>query len=82
MPQASDELRAKMGELFGHGLDKSFIDDWPPTEYLLNRNWKCDKGWWTPPADESKIADSEWDCMQFLIEEWDHALRIVEETKQ
>lgn len=73
MPTATKELRNKMGELFGHGLDYDFVDDWPPTEYLLNRGWTEKGGVWTQPKDRT-VTPEEWDCMNFLFQEWDHAL--------
>ena len=72
MPQASDELRAKMDGYFGNGG----IDDWEPTAFLIGKGWEENLGWWTLPADAEwhKLTEQEFDCITFLIDEWDHAI--------
>lgn len=61
MPQTSPELRAK------------FEDDSDARDVLESAGWVCDGGWWDVPAHEP--TDHEWEAMQYLVEEWDHAIR-------
>lgn len=63
MPQASDELRAKFP---GYDIEA--------TDVLLSAGWETDGcGWWTLPAHEP--TDREWDALDYLLNEWDHAVR-------
>lgn len=68
MPQASDELRAKMISRFGD------IGDWGPTKYLIQRGWHLQRDWkWYKPGHSAPtMTDDEWDCALFLVEEWDY----------
>lgn len=70
MPQASDELRDEMGRLFG---DR--INDYGPTEFLLNAGYKLQRDWtWIPRSDvfdERDMTRTERMCVLFLIDEWD-----------
>jgi hypothetical protein len=66
VPTATAELRAKMGEYFGDG-----IGDWQPTAFLLDNEWHEHRGVWTSPS--RPVTDKEWDCLDFLVQEWDHA---------
>ena len=68
MPQASDELRAKMAEYFG-----AEIDDWPPRAYLLDQGYDEKAGWWSKPDPDHVVTEKERDCLNFLCDEWDHA---------
>jgi hypothetical protein len=34
--------------------------------------WTETKWVWTEPAGASEISEKEWDCIKFLIDEWDH----------
>lgn len=70
MPQATDELRAKMNTMFGDPVDDSgpikFLED---AGYVLNRNWT-----WKPKPGIRIFTDmtqEEFDCMKFLVDEWD-----------
>jgi hypothetical protein len=49
------------------------IADWPPTAFLLDQGWNESGGTWQPPAFPHEISEKEWDCVQFLCDEWDHA---------
>jgi hypothetical protein len=66
MPTATAELRAKMGEYFGDE-----IGDWKPRAFLLDNGWHGLNGVWTVP--DGPISDKEWHCLDFLVQEWDHA---------
>jgi len=69
MPQASEELRDKMGEYFGDP-----IDDSGPWEFLKNLGWtQTSTGWLRHPEPFREISEKEWDCVDFLCEEWDWA---------
>jgi hypothetical protein len=65
MPTASDALRNKMQEYFDDA-----IDDSGPENYLREQGWTEDRWLWSAP--ERIITDKEWDCIQFLMDEWDH----------
>lgn len=67
MPQASDELRAKMGAYFGDE-----IDDGPPMRYLTENGWELTEQWeWRKPNPFWEPSEKEFDCIDFLIDEWD-----------
>lgn len=69
MPQSSSELRRKWGGEKGVGEDKA-------TEFLVQQGWYEHKvGLWFRPhgKKEKQITADEWEALQFLIEEWDHA---------
>ena len=66
MPIATEELRDKMGEYFG---DR--IGDWEPRAFLLDQGWTESNGTWNSPP--RPITDKEWNCLDFLVQEWDHA---------
>lgn len=68
MPQASDEARALMGVYFGDE-----IDDGPPIRFLLARGYTECEGFWIKPTPSHSISDYEWDCLNFLCDEWDYA---------
>lgn len=68
MPQASDELRDKMARYFDDA-----IADWPPTAFLLDQGYSEKGGWWTKPSPDHTPTEKEWDCLNFLCDEWDHA---------
>ena len=67
MPQASDELRQTMDGYFSNGG----ISDSEPTEFLLSQGWTEDRYLWKSPSTHTP-TQKEWDCLQFLLEEWDH----------
>lgn len=68
MPQASDEMRDLMKQYFGNG-----IDDRGPTEFLFSHGYLEKAGYWTKPTPSHSVTDYEWDCLNFLCEEWDYA---------
>lgn len=71
MPQATDELRAKMKDYFGDE-----IDDGGPSMYLTEQGFKLEKGfYWTAPDRLKKwdeMSEKEVDCVCFLCDEWDY----------
>lgn len=70
MPQSTDELRNKITDRFGG------IDDGGPTEFLLRAGYELTKEWqWKPKAgvaSYNNMTQEEYDCLRFLIEEWDY----------
>lgn len=67
MPQASEDLRAMMRGLFGDA-----VGDAGPTEYLLKRGFRCDAWVWRKPSPAYAVTPTEYACVYFLCEEWDH----------
>lgn len=71
MPQATDELRQRMNELFGDP-----ISDSGPTDFLIQQGFVLSPTWeWMAPPrlhywDE--LSQDEKDCVVFLFQEWDH----------
>lgn len=66
MPQASDELRARMEQYFG-----DTIGDQGPTAFLMVKGWKHSNGSWFKPALDYHPSLKEWECVEFLCAEWD-----------
>ena len=71
MPQASDEVRALMASYFGD----DGIDLYPPLECLKSLGWTDGAGWLCYPEGKlrSEVTKKEWDCVDFLCDEWDFA---------
>ncbi len=69
MPSASDHLREKMLSYFGDP-----IDDAGPAKFLRSCGWTEDRDVWSAPL-HRETTSKEWDCMQFLVDEWDHGFR-------
>lgn len=70
MPSASDELREKMRVRFGDPIDEGgpmkFLQD---AGYVLTREWT-----WKPKpgvTDLEGMTKEEYDCLLFLVHEWD-----------
>lgn len=68
LPQASDELRERMRVRFGDEISEQ-----GPWEYLIKRQWREKAGMMIRPSDktEEKITPDEWECINFLCDEWD-----------
>lgn len=69
MPQASDELRDEMRKRFGS------IDSEGPENFLRKRGWVLNnETWlWSHPAQSIHTCDRDaFDCIRFLIHEWDY----------
>ena len=73
MPQATDELRQKMERRFGDPIDSD-----GPTEFLMERGYKFNKGWISSPV-AHEPTDLEADCIDFLVDEWDYAYTGIKE---
>lgn len=69
MPQASAKLRAQMDVYFNNGG----INDWEPLTFLLDNGWTEKGGLLTIPEDHAPTL-KEWDCAQFLCDEWDYVV--------
>ena len=71
MPQASDELRARMEKRFRDAIDENGpISFLTAAGYVLRPDF-----YWTPPANVACVDDmteDEWECMLFLMSEWDY----------
>lgn len=55
MPQATDELRARMGTLV----------------FLFGCGWTENRGHLSTAKARADITDKEFDCVEFLCDEWD-----------
>jgi hypothetical protein len=70
MPSSSDEMREKMRERFGN------LEPSGPEEELANHGYILLKGWnWFHPTIKRyrEMTQNDYDCMKFLVEEWDYA---------
>ena len=68
MPQASDELRAKMDSYFDNGG----INDYDPFAFLIGHGYSEKRGIIYRPHNEHIPTKKEWDCIEFLCDEWDY----------
>lgn len=68
MPQASDELRAEMDRRF-----KDPISARGPIKFLIANGWTLHEDWtWSKSGVTlGSMPRDEFDCMLFLIHEWD-----------
>jgi hypothetical protein len=67
MPQASDELRAKMQEYFGDP-----VSDEGPMKFLQESGIVLTKQWiYISKRKWSDLSQKEKDCSNFLADEWD-----------
>lgn len=69
MPQADDDLRARMNERFG-----SPIHDEGPRRYLREAGYTLSRDWtWSKPGIMSlqDMTRDEFECLLFLVHEWD-----------
>lgn len=70
MPQATAELQQLMKERFGDP-----ISDAGPIKFLEDAGYKLMRGWqWEPKTGVKVLKDMtqpEWECLLFLIQEWD-----------
>lgn len=75
MPQASDETRAKIKALFEHKTHEhlDWFDTYFSEEYIRERGFYVDKQWCIYPPATPCTDDSAWDCVDFLLNEWDYA---------
>jgi hypothetical protein len=49
------------------------INDWEPFAFLLDRGWTEKGGMLFHPRDREP-SEQEWDCAQFLCDEWDYGV--------
>lgn len=70
MPQASDELRAKMQEYFNDP-----VDDQGPMAFLKSQGYTLRRDYhWDAPEhvkDYGDMTEKEFHCLLFLVHEWD-----------
>jgi len=76
MPQASDKLRAKIAAYFPDDGSEyySAIDTRGPITYLESLGWTIDDKFYIAPGPgrtHPMVTEQEWDCIDFLIQEWD-----------
>lgn len=80
MPQADRDLQQQMEKRFGS------LDVWGPEGYLKSRGWRLNKDWtWSKEGmkDVGQVPRDEFDCMLFLVHEWDYNVPVVKaETKE
>jgi len=66
MPQASDELRDTITKWFGR------IDDYAVIKFLESHGFTLTRDWfWIAPVPSHTISEIEFNCLRFLIDEWD-----------
>lgn len=71
MPQSTDELRKIMVDRFGSIMTTG------PEQFLESRGYVLSPGWtWSKPGftRRADIPQDEWQCLVFLVEEWDYGL--------
>lgn len=67
MPSASHELHELMFNWFGDAIDSE-----GPMAFLESHGFKLRQDWhWEPPVPAHTCSYYEWQCIIFLIEEWD-----------
>ena len=67
MPTASSSQRALMEKWFGDPIDES-----GPINFLESHGYVLTQTFhWRKPVPCHTVSDDEWECMLFLIEEWD-----------
>lgn len=70
MPSSTSDLRRKMVRRFGS------IDSQGPEDFLVSRGFSLTRDWeWIMPpryATLDEVPQEEWDCIVFLLEEWDY----------
>lgn len=68
MPQASDELRQKMKDIYGD------LSPTGPLTHLKNRGFIEHRGYLFNNGNVA-LTDFDWDCIDFLHQEWDYGYR-------
>lgn len=77
MPQASDELRAKMKEWFGDE-----VDDRGPYKYLMSKGWTEEAGVFHPPTPSYYGPVEDYIVLSFMMHEWDYAWESTSPAKR
>ena len=69
MPQCSSSLQ----DIISNYFPGDFVSyDFKCIEFLKNRGYILTKAWcWVKPVPSHSINDEEFNCLQFLIDEWD-----------
>ena len=70
MPQASEALRRRWG-------GESGVAEGKAVAFLIDHGWKMTaNGLWVSPciSADKWISHDEWEALQFLADEWNHAL--------
>lgn len=67
MPQATNEQRALMQKWFGDP-----IDDYGPMKFLYAHGYNDQAGMWYKPTPSHTVSMFEWECLNFLCDEWDY----------
>lgn len=68
MPQASDEQRELMQKWFRN----DGINDAEPMAFLISRGYTTIAGMWQKPTPSHSVSWFEWECLDFLCDEWDY----------
>jgi hypothetical protein len=71
MPTTTDDLRATMQDYFGDP-----IDDTGPLNFLFAHGYTDDRGMLLPPTPSHTVSEYEWNCIEFLFQEWDYAYNV------
>jgi hypothetical protein len=67
MPTTSDERRGTMLRFF-----RDPISEYGPIKFLKSHGFKLRRDWyWEKPTPSHTISDDEYECLAFLVEEWD-----------
>jgi hypothetical protein len=67
MPQASRRQHELMEKWFGDP-----VSELGPCKLLEQRGYDLTRGYeWVKPTPSHTIHEIEWECIQFLIDEWD-----------
>lgn len=70
MPQADDDLRARMEARFGDP-----VSDAGPIKFLQDAGYRLTRQWtWLPKPGVTSLKDmtrDEFECLLFLVHEWD-----------
>jgi hypothetical protein len=76
MPQATEELRDRIRELFGDSIDEA-----GPIEFLEKAGYKFTRGGVIiAPNPKHEETPDEMSCIRFLIDEWDYGYAMSIET--
>lgn len=67
MPSSSDRQHALMTKWFGS------IDTHGPLRLLLSHGFEESRGIIVPPCDAHSVSEIEYECIDFLFQEWDFA---------
>lgn len=69
MPSATDEQRELMKKWFG---SCDGMNDYPVIGFLLSHGYTTIAGMWHKPTPSHTVSEFEWECLNFLCDEWDY----------